>query len=250
MITAECPSLLPLHLLNPERIPKHIAIIPDGNRRWAKKNRTKTNEGHRAGANILMNIVEAASELGVKRLTFYCFSTENWERPQDEVSALMDLFASYLFSQKQTMIEKGVKLETIGDSSKLSPFLKEIIQETKIATESCEKIDLILAINYGARDEICRAFKRMLQDYDRGLFTKDDVGEEAISAYLDTKGWMDPDLLIRTSGEMRVSNFLLWQISYTEIYSTSVLWPDFKAEHLLEAILDYQKRERRWGGQG
>lgn len=234
--------------LDRTRIPRHIAIIPDGNRRWAKKHRSTASEGHREGADILMEIVKAAKELGVKAITFYSFSTENWNRSREEVTALMALFTSYLIQQREEMIQSGVRLETIGDLRPLPGFLNQAIRDTKQATETCDQIYLILALNYGSRNEMCRAVKAILDDYDHQSFKKEELTEDLISRYLDTAKWRDPDLLIRTSGELRISNFLLWQISYAEIYVTPVLWPDFTPQHLLEAVMDYQNRDRRWGG--
>lgn len=237
-----------LSRLNSSRMPKHIAIIPDGNRRWARKNFSSVNEGHREGADTLMEIVKAAKELGIEKVTFYSFSTENWNRPPDEVLALMALFACYLSEQCEELLQNSVKLETIGDLSAFPSFLCDVIKETKFVTRDCEKITLILALNYGSRDEICRAFRAMLSDYDQKKLCKDQINEQTISQYLDTNQWGDPDLLIRTSGELRVSNFLLWQISYSEIHVAPVLWPDFTPQHLIEAIVDFQSRQRRWGG--
>ncbi|WP_044044726.1 polyprenyl diphosphate synthase [Candidatus Protochlamydia amoebophila] len=237
-----------LESLNFSRIPQHIAIIPDGNRRWARKRLSSSNEGHREGADILMETVKAAKELGIKAITFYTFSTENWSRSFDEISALMLLFASYLSEQCDSMIQNGIKLETIGELDPLPEFLKDTLKETKKATCACDQIDLILAMNYGSRNELQRAFTRILDEVEQGNLKKEEVNETTIAQYLDTHQWPDPELLIRTSGEMRISNFLLWQISYTEIYIAPVLWPDFTPNHLLEAIVDYQKRERRWGG--
>lgn len=234
--------------LDRSRMPKHIAIIPDGNRRWAKKRLSSVDDGHREGADTLMEIVKAAKELEIEEITFYSFSTENWNRPQEEVFALMALFANYLNEQREEMVQSGIKLETIGDLSALPSFLFEVIEETKLATQDCDKIHLILALNYGSRNEICRAFQNMLKDYDHQSLSKEDINEETISRYLDTHKWRDPDLLIRTSGELRVSNFLLWQISYAEIHIAPVLWPDFTPQHLIEAIIDFQGRQRRWGG--
>lgn len=250
LMQKETHRFLPAQLatLNWSRIPQHIAIIPDGNRRWAKRHLTSTQEGHREGADILMEIVRAARDLKVKVLTFYSFSTENWERPKEEINALMNLFSFYLIHQQQEMLEMGVKLETIGDVNGLPSFLKQTIEETKRITQECNQIRLVLALNYGSRNEIYRACRAILEDYDKKALKKEDFDEKTISHYLDTAQWPDPDLLIRTSGELRVSNFLLWQISYTEIYATPVLWPEFTPQHLLEAILDYQNRERRWGG--
>lgn len=234
--------------LDPSRIPQHIAIIPDGNRRWARKRLSSVHEGHREGADTLMEIVKAAKEIGIKGLTFYSFSTENWNRPEEEIAALMAIFTLYLTDQREEMVQSGVKLETIGDLSPLPACLRDVIEETKAATQDCDKISLILALNYGSRNEICRAFQAMLNDYDQKALTKDEINEKTISRYLDTHVWGDPELLIRTSGELRVSNFLLWQISYTEIHVSPALWPDFTPQHLIEAILDFQGRQRRWGG--
>jgi undecaprenyl diphosphate synthase len=234
--------------LNRSRVPRHIAIIPDGNRRWAMRNASTAQEGHQQGADILLETVKAAIELDVKVITFYAFSTENWNRSKEEVAALMALFTNYLLNLKDEMISSGIKFGTIGDLSKLPSVLKEVIENIKVATQGCNKICLVLALNYGARNELCRAFKAMLEDYECKQLEKDEINERTITRYLDTNAWPDPELLIRTSGEMRVSNFLLWQISYTEIHAAPVLWPDFKPHHLLQAILDYQERERRWGG--
>lgn len=229
-------------------IPKHIAIIPDGNRRWAKKHFSSIQEGHREGADTLMEIVKAAQELNVRSISFYSFSTENWNRSPEEVKSLMILLSVYLSEQCQDMVESGIKLETIGDLTPLPSFLRQTIIETKLATQDCQKINLILALNYGSRNEICRALKAILEDYDQKKLTKENINEEIVSRYLDTFKWGDPELLIRTSGELRVSNFLLWQISYSEIHIAPVLWPDFTPQHLIEAIVDFQGRKRRWGG--
>jgi undecaprenyl diphosphate synthase len=234
--------------LDRSRIPQHIAIIPDGNRRWAKKRLSSVQEGHREGADTLMEIVKAAQELEIKDITFYIFSTENWDRSADEVMALMALFTNYLTEHKEEMAQNGIKLETIGDSTSLPAHLRHALHETKFATQDCNKINLILALNYGSRNEICRAFRAMLDDYEHQQLSKEEINEKTISRYLDTYKWGDPDLLIRTSGELRVSNFLLWQISYSEIHVAPVLWPDFTPQHLIEAIVDFQGRQRRWGG--
>lgn len=230
------------------RVPHHIAIIPDGNRRWAKQRLSSPQEGHQEGANTLMDIVEAARDMGIGMITFYGFSTENWSRSKQEVATLMLLIASNLINERPRMVQEGIKLETIGDLTKLSPYLNKVIQETKDATKICGKIQLNLALNYGGRDEICRAIQNMMRDYDQGTLQKEDISQHTISGYLDTGHWADPELLVRTSGELRISNFLLWQISYTEIHVSPVLWPDFTPQHLLDAVLDYQERERRWGG--
>ncbi|MDP1880496.1 MAG: polyprenyl diphosphate synthase [Parachlamydiaceae bacterium] len=229
------------------RIPQHIAIIPDGNRRWAKRQFFDAAEGHREGADTLTEIVKAANELNIKSITFYSFSTENWNRPPEEIAALMLILNIYLVNQCESMIQNGVKLNTIGELSPLPSFLQETIEKTKEATKECEKINLILALNYGSRNELARTFRTMVDDYDKKILTKEDFNESMISRYLDTHPWGDPDLLIRTSGELRLSNFLLWQLSYSEIHIAPVLWPDFTPQHLVNAILDYQNRQRRWG---
>lgn len=231
-------------LLDRNKIPRHVAIIPDGNRRWAKKNATTTPKGHRKGADILLDIVQAAQELQIKAVTIYTFSTENWGRPKDEIEALMFLLSSYLTEQLPNMQKKGIRFHTIGNLSKFSQEIVELIEKTKRETASCDKIDLILALNYGGRDEITRAVHKMIDH----KLKKEEIDEAAIARYLDTSPWPDPDLLIRTSGEQRISNFLLWQISYTELYLTELYWPEFRPCHLLEAVREYQKREHRPGG--
>ena len=232
-----------LSALDFRNIPKHVAIIPDGNRRWAMKQCEEIAFGHKTGCDILMDIVESAIDLQVEYLTFYTFSTENWNRSQAEIDALMALLKVYLTNQRQRMLKKGVQLTTIGDLSPLPDDVKEVIQEMKKATQDCDKIQLILALNYGGREEICRAVKKMITD---GLGPTE-VNEKMLSHYLDTAHIPDPELLIRTSGEKRISNYLLWQLSYTELYLTDTLWPDFKPIDFLEAIKEYQRRERRIG---
>lgn len=220
----------------------------DGNRRWAKRFLFSPEKGHRQGAEALTTTVDAALELGIKTLTVYSFSTENWKRSKTEINILMNILKDYLKKQRLPMIEDGVRLKTIGDLSRFSTDVIEVLQETKEATANGNKIDLVLALNYGSRDELCRAFRTMLSDYDKKILKKEDVTESLVASYLDTAEWQDPELLIRTSGEQRISNFLLWQISYAEIVTTPVLWPEFSPQHLLEAIIDFQKRERRLGG--
>lgn len=234
--------------LDRAHIPRHVAIIPDGNRRWARKQNSPTNVGHREGCNILIDIVKAAKELGVKVITFYLFSTENWTRPEDEVAALMWLLQSFLIEQRETMIKDGIRIHTIGELSRLPENVVETVKESIEATEGCSNIDMVMALNYGSRDEIRRAVNKIVEDCEKQRIKKSDITEELISTYLDTAPFGDPDLLIRTSGEMRISNYLLWQISYSEVYVTEILWPDFQPHHLLEALLNFQKRERRLGG--
>lgn len=234
-------------LLDKNCIPSHVAIIPDGNRRWAKNKRFSTESGHREGGDTILEIVKAGKELGVKAITFYLFSTENWHRPQEEIAALMWLLQSYLIDQKQAMINHEIRLHTIGDLTRMPLQVVKTIEETKSATQHCQKIDMILALNYGGRDDLRRAMQKLIKDVDKGIISEE-ITEDLISSYLDTSHWKDPDLLIRTSGELRLSNFLLWQISYTEIFVSKVLWPDFTPQHFFEALLCFQKRHRRHGG--
>ncbi len=232
---------------NSVRAPEHVAIIMDGNRRWAKNLGLPMSAGHWRGAERLIQIVRAAKELGIKILTVYAFSTENWGRSAVEVKALMRLFKTYLKLQQSVMIEEGVRLNTIGDISKFPKDVLKVLEETIAATKDGTKLDLVIALNYGARDELKRAFSAILDDCLAKKISKEELSEELISSYLDTAKWKDPDLLIRTSGERRLSNFLLWQISYAEVYVTDVLWPDFSEKDLLEAVLKYQEREQRLG---
>lgn len=228
--------------------PKHVAIAMDGNRRWASKRFMPSMFGHWKGAEVINKIVKAASAMGIQVLTLYAFSTENWNRSKSEVDELMKVFSHYLKKNSNFMIEEGVRLNCIGDLSKLPLELQVLFSKTMEATKDGSKLDLVLAVNYGGRDEICRAFKSITTDLQKGLLKKEDISEDLISSYLDTAKWKDPDLFIRTSGEQRLSNFLLWQFSYTEVYITQTLWPDFDENHLLQAVLDYQKRQRRLGG--
>lgn len=229
------------------RVPKHIAIIMDGNRRWAKEKNLPIELGHASGAGALKDIVQAAVELNVKTLTVFSFSTENKSRSNEEIQGLFNLFKEYLISEKETMLENGIALHTIGETSYFPKDLIEVLEKTKKETEEGKKLNLVVALNYGSRDEIARAVQRVAQDtLDRKILPKD-ITEEIFSKYLDTAAFSDPDLLIRTSGEFRLSNFLLWQISYSEICVLRKYWPDFKPEDLLKTIKDYQARERRCG---
>jgi len=230
------------------KIPKHIAVIMDGNRRWARQRKLPPMMGHWEGAEVLTDIVRAASELGVRTVTVYSFSTENWLRSTEEVQALMQLFEVYLIRKKELMIREGIRLETIGDLSRFPPHIQEAFESAKKATEQGGKINLVLALNYGARDEIRRAIGKILEINRKEPIPPSELTEELIARHLDTSRWGDPELMIRTSGEMRVSNFLLWQISYSEIYVTDKLWPDFSPKDLLEAVAAFQRRGRRLGG--
>ncbi len=236
-----------LALVNQIHVPEHVAIIMDGNRRWAKRQGLPPTMGHWKGADTLLDIVEAAKKLGIKVLTVYSFSTENWNRSQNEVNALMEVLKIQLLKQRAMMIREGVRFHTIGDISRFPSDLIDVIESTKQVTETGNVIDLVVALNYGARDEICRAVQTIVKDCIKGNFHQTEISEKLIARYLDTKQWKDPELLIRTSGEKRLSNFLLWQISYSEVYVTDVLWPDFRPRDLLDAILEYQQREHRLG---
>ena len=216
-------------------------------RRWAKKTGVSAIQGHYQGCQVTNKIVEASKEIGVKTLTLYTFSTENWNRPSFEVQALMNLLVSYLSEETPHMVEKGVHFETIGNIKELPSRVQAQIQLTKDETKNNSAIDLILAINYGGRDEIKRSFQAILEDISNHKLKKEEITEELISKYLDTSFKPDPELLIRTSGEMRISNFLLWQLSYAELFMSQVFWPDFTPDLFLEAILTYQKREKRGG---
>jgi undecaprenyl diphosphate synthase len=228
-------------------IPKHVAIIMDGNRRWAKHRGLPPFAGHLEGVNSLMEVVEGALTLGVKVLTVFGFSTENWQRSPDEVNTLLDLLQTSLKRHCPTMIQQGVRLRVIGDLSRFPASLLKSLQETIKLTEEGRNIDLVLALNYGGRDDIRRGVIRLLEDVQAKKIAPQQVTEEMLAHYLDTAAWPDPDLLIRTSGEMRLSNFLLWQSSYAEIVFSNRLWPDFRAKELLKSILEFQQRDRRMG---
>lgn len=236
-----------LSLLDLSNTPPHVAIIMDGNRRWAAGQGFPPIVGHWKGAETLTNIVRAASELGIKTLTVYSFSTENWSRAQEEIDGLMHLFQAYLERERPSMIEEGVRLDAIGDHTRLPSFVVRELEISKSSTAHCKKIDLVLAINYGGRDDLRRAFVAMVESVEKGELLKEQITEKIISQYLDTAQWPDPQLLIRTSGERRQSNFLLWQLCYSEFYNTDVLWPDFNEHHLLQAVREYQLRQRRLG---
>ena len=233
--------------LKAHKIPEHLAIMMDGNRRWAKEKKLPISLGHKKGADNLKMITRAAAQIGIKYLTCYAFSTENWNRSSGEVFDLLKLLENYLIKLTKELVKEGVKLSTIGDLTKFPKKLQHLIQESKEKTKNGETIEVILALNYGSRDEITRTVLKIIADYDKQEVDINNFTEEHFTKYLDTNKWPDPDLLIRTSGEMRVSNFLLWQISYSELYLTDTLWPSFSASNLYQAILEYQKRKRRKG---
>jgi len=237
--------------LNFEKVPHHVAIIMDGNRRWARKQSgmgvVDALGGHWAGARALTATVSAAQELAIKVLTVWAFSTENWGRKQIEIDLLMRIFEVYLRDNRERMIEEGVRFHVIGDLTPISAKLRNAIERTTEETSGGRALDFVIGFNYGGRDDIKRAVVRLAKDVQANELQLDEINERKIATYLDTARWPDPDLLIRTSAEQRVSNFLLWQIAYSELYTTHVLWPDFQPAHLLQAVLSYQKRQRRMG---
>ena len=229
------------------RVPNHIAIILDGNGRWAKKRGMPRSYGHVKGCENLEDICEVAKELGVKYLTVYAFSTENWKRSKEEVDGLMKLFRNYLKKCIKISQKNNMRVKVIGDVSAFDPDIQESIVKLENFSKDFTELHFQIALNYGSRDEITRAVNRMLEDQKAGKLTTP-VEEETISNYLDTAGIPDPDLMIRTSGELRLSNYLLWQLAYTEFYFTDVPWPDFKRDELVKAIEKYNERDRRYGG--
>ena len=232
--------------LDNKKLPQHIAIIMDGNGRWAKKRGLPRSAGHMAGVKTVRRIVETSSDIGIKFLTMYAFSTENWKRPKDEVSTIMSLFKIYLKKEISTFNKNDVRLNVIGNTGELSDNLQKIMDNALKKTSANNGLTFTLAINYGSRQEIINAVKNIVNDVEKGIITKD-IDESIISRYLYTSDLPDPDLLIRTSGEMRISNFLLWQLSYAEIWVTDTYWPDFEQTDYIKAILDYQNRQRRFG---
>lgn len=229
-------------------IPEHVAIILDGNGRWAKSKGMPRNYGHTMGARNVETVCQAAEELGIKYLTLYAFSTENWNRPQTEVDALMKLLESYLKNCVKTADKNHMRVRIIGEISRLSETFQEKIRQLEESSAKNTGLNLTIAINYGSRDEMLRAMKHMFADCASGKLNAQAIDEACFSSYLDTRGIPDPDLLIRTSGEQRLSNYLLWQLAYSEFYFTDVPWPDFHKKELEEAIAAYNKRERRFGG--
>ena len=230
------------------RVPEHVAIILDGNGRWAKKHHVPKNVGHSKGSDNVEKIVEAAHDMGIKYITVYAFSTENWNRSEKEVSALMKLLRDYLKQCLKKSKDNNMRCLIIGDKTGLDQDIRDSIDELEEFSKDFDGITFIIALNYGSRDEIRRVVQNIAKDCADGKIEASDISEDTISSYLDTKGIPDPDLLIRTSGEIRLSNFLMWQAAYTEYYFTDVLWPDFKPKHLFKAIEEYNNRDRRYGG--
>jgi len=233
--------------IDKEKLPRHIAIIMDGNGRWAKKKNLNRISGHIKGVDAVREIVTACRELGIKVLTLYAFSIENWRRPKDEVTALMGLLKEYLLKETEEMVQNNIRLSAIGRLEDLPLDVQNTLRETMKRTEQGNGMVLNLALSYGGRSEILHAIQGILSDFQKGEVKPEEINLQRFSQYLWTRGIPDPDLLIRTSGEFRISNFLLWQIAYTELYVTETLWPDFDRKELLKAIADYQSRERRFG---
>jgi len=232
------------------RLPRHIAVIMDGNGRWAQQ-RSKTRvEGHRAGVQAVRETVETAARLGLEVLTLYAFSIENWKRPETEVMTLMGLLKHYLRSEMDTLLKNNIRFRVVGRGQELAPDIRDELARAIERTTKNTGLQFNIALNYGGRAEITDAVRRLFAELLENGRDPEAIDEAALAAHLYTAGQPDPDLLIRTSGELRVSNFLLWQIAYSEIWVTDVLWPDFRRRHLLQAIADYQKRERRYGGIG
>ena len=230
------------------RLPRHVAIIMDGNGRWAKKRGLPRKAGHAAGAETFRTIATYAKELGLEYLTVYAFSTENWKRPEDEVSSIMGLLERYLHEAIETMAKDKVKMAFFGDLSPLSPKLRDLCRQTEEISKGYDGCQVNICFNYGGRAELIRAAAEFARQCQQGLARPEDLTEEKLGSLLYSAGVPDPDLVIRPSGEVRISNFLLWQSAYSEFYFTDVLWPDFTKEELLRAIADYQNRSRRFGG--
>lgn len=229
-------------------VPQHVAIILDGNGRWAKQHGMPRNYGHTQGAKNVETICREAWNLGIKYLTVYAFSTENWNRPEDEVRALMKLLRNYMKNCMKTAEKNHMRVRVIGDISKLDPDIQKSIFRLEDFSKDQDGLNFQIAINYGSRDEMLRGMRKMLGDYKEGRFSLEELNEQRFEDYLDTRGIPAPDLLIRTSGELRLSNYLLWQLAYSELYFTEVPWPDFTKEELVKAVEDYNKRDRRYGG--
>ncbi len=233
--------------LRPDRIPRHVAIIMDGNGRWAERRGLSRIEGHRAGLEALRASVRAAHELGISILTLYAFSLENWNRPRAEVRELMRMLEFYLQSELGEVMRNGIRVRSIGRTERLPLLARRLLEAAIAKTRNNSEMDLVFALSYGGRAEIVDAARKLLRDAELGAVNPEHLDEKTFSNYLYAPELPDPDFLIRTGGEYRVSNFLLWQIAYAELYTTEVMWPDFRKQHLVEALLAYQQRERRFG---
>lgn len=231
----------------PDRIPNHVAIIMDGNGRWAKQQGHIRIFGHKHGVNAVRNSLEFAAEVGIKYLTLYAFSTENWNRPQREINALMELLVDTIQKELPALMKNNIRLKTIGNIEMLPTKCQNQLKETEEATKGNDRTTLILALSYSGRWDIIEAVKKIAEQAKSGAIEPTEINENTLNNALNTAQYPNPDLLIRTSGEMRISNFLLWEIAYSEIHFTDVLWPDFRKEHFLQALIDYQSRERRFG---
>ena len=228
-------------------VPTHVAIIMDGNGRWAAERGLERVAGHQEGAKSVRRVLEESRRLGIRYITLYAFSSENWERPVSEVEALMDLFAHYLEKERETFLSEDIRLRAIGDRSRLPKNVCDRLESLEQDTSHCQSMDLILAVSYGGRDELVRAAAKYASDVLKNGLTPSELTQEQFSSYLDTKDVPDPDLLIRTSGESRISNFLLWQVAYAEIVMTDVFWPDFSKAEYVRCLKEFAKRERRFG---
>ncbi|HTF36245.1 MAG TPA: isoprenyl transferase [Myxococcota bacterium] len=230
-----------------DRLPRHVAVIMDGNGRWAERRGLSRIEGHRAGLESVRAVLRAAHELAIRNLTLYAFSLENWSRPKLEVEELMHLLEHYLEAEREEVMRNGIRVRAIGRADLLPPGVRRRLDQVIDESKGNREMTLVFAISYGGRAEIVDAARKLLRDFELGKVDPDRLDEKTFAAYLYEPELPDPDLLIRTGGESRVSNFLLWQIAYTEIHSTEVMWPDFRKSHFVDALLDYQSRERRFG---
>jgi len=233
--------------INTAKLPVHVAIIMDGNGRWARQRGMERNFGHEQGVNAVRQVIECAAELGLKYLTLYTFSTENWNRPDNEISALMRIMVQSLNNETDTLLKNNVRLTAIGDLDRLADDVRMRLNETIKLTSSAKGLTLVVALSYSSRWEIVEAARKLSEDVTNGIIDPSQISEEEFERYLTTSGIPDPELMIRTSGELRISNFLLWQLAYAELYFSELLWPDFGKEDFYRAIIDYQKRERRFG---
>lgn len=233
--------------LNLNKIPRHIAIIMDGNGRWAKAHKQERTFGHQQGVESVRSVAEAASKIGVEYLTLYAFSTENWQRPKEEVNALMSILISAIENEEPTLQKNNIRLAAIGDIDSLYPETTTALRNLIAKTQNNTRMTLILALSYSGRWEITEAVKNIAKDIQKGILLPEDITVEKFKQYLNTAPYPDPELLIRTSGEYRLSNYLLWQLAYAELYFTPILWPDFGEQELYAAVMDYQSRERRFG---
>lgn len=234
-------------VLDKERLPRHVAVIMDGNGRWAQRRGLSRIEGHKRGKDAVRAVVETAREIGLEYLTLYAFSTENWQRPANEVRALMGLLRRYLRTELHRLMKNDIRLRAVGDLRRLPLPVQQSLHDVMHATQENTSLTVALAVSYGAREEIIETARALATAVQQGQLTPEEITEQTFTRHLWTAGIPDPDLLIRTSGEFRLSNFLLWQMAYTEIYVTETLWPDFGREEFLKALVDYQSRERRFG---